>query len=215
MSSDSPRRIAVAVEGDGEVYAVPNLLLRLAQHLDLPLRFMQARRWPAINTDAGLCAATEHARRTPSCDGLLILHDDDDGCPKRTGPLTAARLKGRSLPFPAASVLLCPEYEVLFLPCLAQMAGRRLGGGVTQRPGLRVDVQWSGAWESKRGIKEWLAGHFVEGRRYKPTLDQLPLTQMIDLSTLLAADVPCVGTLERALRFLAAAGPGEVYPPPR
>ena len=63
-------------------------------------------------------------------------------------------------------------------------------------------------------MQEWLTKHFAQGKAYKPTLDQLPLTQMLDLATLRAANVPSFGTFERALHFLASAKPGEVYPPP-
>lgn len=36
----------------------------------------------------------------------------------------------------------------------------------------------------------------------------------LDLNTVRAANIPSFGTFERALRFLASANPGEVYPPP-
>ncbi len=36
---------------------------------------------------------------------------------------------------------------------------------------------------------------------------------MIDLDELAAAGVPCFGTLERSVAFLASASPGETYPP--
>jgi len=118
------------------------------------------------------------------------------------------------LPFPAAIVLFHPEYEVLFLPCLGQMAGKPLGTGAAARPGLRLGTQWDGPWESRRGIKEWLTNHFEPNRSYKPTLDQLPLTRLVDLPTLRRAGVPCFGTLERAITFLAEGRAGAVYPPP-
>lgn len=72
-------------------------------------------------------------------------------------------------------------------------------------------------WEAHRGVKEWLSRHFPRGVSYKPTLDQLPMTRMLDLDVVRAAGVPCFGTLERALGFLAAsidAGTRDVYPPP-
>ena len=53
-------------------------------------------------------------------------------------------------------------------------------------------------------MKEWLSRHFVGSRRYKPTVDQLPMTRMIDLEVLRRANVPCFATLERSLAFLAA-----------
>jgi hypothetical protein len=90
------------------------------------------------------------------------------------------------------------------------MAGRDLDG----RPGLRQGTRWDGAnWESRRGVKEWLTDHLPPGRTYKPTLDQLPLTRMIDIDMLHAASVPCFGTLQRALRFLDDNfGEAGVYP---
>lgn len=112
-------------------------------------------------------------------------------------------------------VLPYREFEAWFLPCLHLMAGKPLlGPGGIERPGLKVGTTFTGSVESIRGVKEWLSRHFAGGKAYKPTLDQLPLTQMLDLPTLRAAEVPSFGTMERALRFLGSAGPGEVYPPP-
>ncbi|HRI65516.1 MAG TPA: hypothetical protein PK156_14810 [Polyangium sp.] len=64
-------------------------------------------------------------------------------------------------------------------------------------------------------MKEWLTRHFPKGRSYKPTLDQLQLTRMLDFSVLRASRMPSFLTLENTLRFLNSAGPGEVYPPPK
>jgi len=88
------------------------------------------------------------------------------------------------------------------------MSGARPDG----RPSLRPGSAWSGPWEAKRGRKERLSAMMPEGQAYKPSVDQLAFTQLIDLDELAASDVPCFGTLERALVFLATAGPGEVYP---
>jgi len=101
---------------------------------------------------------------------------------------------------------------VLFLPCLDRMAGQLLDG----RPGLRAGTTWDRpAWEARRGIKEWLSSQFMGQRSYKPTVDQLAMTRFLDLQRLRKAGVPCFGTLERAVRFLATAGDGHagaVYP---
>jgi len=108
-----------------------------------------------------------------------------------------AGVKALGLRFPVAVVLPYREFETWFLPCVAQLAGRSLPGpGGIERPGLAEGASYTGNFE------------------YKPTLDQLPLTQLLDLATLRAANVPSFGTFERALRFLAVANPGEVYPPP-
>ncbi len=142
----------------------------------------------------------------------MILRDEDDACPKDLAPETAEKIGGLGLPFPAAYVLLHPEYEVLFLPCLSQMTGRFPDG----RSGLRTSAEWDrDSWEARRGIKEWLSGHYPSGRVYKPTLDQLPLTRKLDFDVLRQANVPSFGSLERAIRFLRMhwGEPGMVYPP--
>lgn len=59
---------------------------------------------------------------------------------------------------------------------------------------------------SEEGVKEWLSRHFPRNRRYKPTLDQLPMTRMLNFDRLRRAEVPCFGTLERAVTFLDRAG---------
>src|SRR6185369_11348109 len=132
----------------------------------------------------------------------------DDACPKHKAPSMAQWLRDLQLPFPSAVVLLNPEYEVLFLPCIERMAGKPLRSGPVVRPGLQPGTRWEGAWESRRGIKEWLSAQFPPNRSYKPTLDQLPLTRLIDFDVLRNADLPCFGTLERALSSLAEGSAG-------
>ena len=153
----------------------------------------------------------EFVRAKPDVRALLILRDEDDSCPKHRGPEMAAWLRDLGLPFPSAVVLLHPEYEVVFLPCIDLMAGKLLDG----RPGLDARTVWDGAsWEVRRGVKEWLSRHFPRNRRYKPTLDQLPMTRMLDFDRVRHAEVPCFGTLERAVTFLnRSRDPGDVYPP--
>ncbi len=146
---------------------------------------------------------------------LLILRDEDDACPRERGPEMSSWARDLAPPFAVAVVLLHREYEVLFLPCLDRMAGQPIKGTDGQeRPGLLPDTRYDGDWEKKRDVKGWLSAHFPEGRSYKPTLDQLPLTRLIDIPALRAANVPCFGTLERALAFLATSfGAEGVYPP--
>lgn len=86
--------------------------------------------------------------------------------------------------------------------------------------------QWSGSrWavdecsvqrrspKAKRDAKGEISRHMPEGRVYKPTVDQLALTRLLDFRLLRASALPCFGTLERALRFLSGAHEGDVYPP--
>jgi hypothetical protein len=202
----------VLVEGQGEVSAVHNLVSRMSQDMGLSVVWVPPVRWCNIHQTRGLQKGLEFIRRKPDAGALLFLRDEDDACPKEKGPEMAKAISSLCPPCPTAVVLLHPEYEVLFLPCLPRMAGQSLDG----RPGLRPDVEWDApSWEDRRGVKEWLSKRLPLGRSYKPTLDQLPLTRMIDFGLLRDAAVPCFGTLERALAFLDRNfGGAGVYPSP-
>jgi uncharacterized protein DUF4276 len=203
------------VEGHGELGAVDNLISRLSEDLGLRRVWAPASRWPNLSQLHEIQRGCNVIRAKGDAEALLILRDEDDKCPKELAPSLAEAVRKLILPFPTAIVLFHREYEVLFLPCLDRMAGKTLGTGAAARPGLRPGTQWEGSWESRRGIKEWLSDHFPPNRSYKPTLDQLPLTRLIDFDVLRNADLPCFGTLERALGFLAEGGAGEVYPQPK
>jgi hypothetical protein len=205
----------ILVEGHGELRAVDNLISRLSEDLGLRRVWSPAIRWKNLHLARGVEDGANFIRTKPDTEALLILRDEDDKCPKELAPAIAEWVRGLRLPFPSAVVLLRPEYEVLFLPCLDRMAGKQLGTGASARPGLRSGTRWKGSWESRRGIKEWLSDHFPPNRIYKPTLDQLSLTRLIDFNTLRDADLPCFGTLERALNFLAGGLAGRVYPEPK
>lgn len=206
----------ILVEGKGEVGAVDNLITRLWHEAGCWQRWAPALRWVNIHIARGIEKGISYVRAQGDAGALLILRDEDDACPKQRGPEIAAMAQALAAPFPVAVVLFHREYEVLFLPCLEQMAGRAIrGADEQQRPGILAGTRYTGDWESKRGVKEWLTEHMPPGRSYKPTVDQLPLTRMIDIPTLRSANVPCFGTLERALAFLSENfGGSGTYPPP-
>lgn len=190
-------------EGQYDGAAVENLLRRAGD--DLGLRVDSWRdpipsgRWTSRESVLDLA---EKARRRPGVGGLLLTRDADDDCPRTTGPEAAAWLREVRLPFPAAVVLFKPEFEVLFLPGLpASVRGAR-----AQRD-----------WEANRDCKAIVSRPMLPARRYKPSTDQLRLTRALDLGRLRAAGVPCYGTFENAIRFLASnwgtAGAGRAYPP--
>ncbi len=194
----------ILVEGHGEVEAVQNLIVRLSVELGFTLPWTLPRRWVNLHqwearVTGGVKAGAELIRTKSDAAALLILRDEDDGCPRELAPRTAHDLRALNLPFPVAYVLLHPEYEVLFLPCLAAMGFPK----------------WDrDSWEARRGIKEWLSAQLPRGRSYKPTVDQLPMTRRINLRKLRLAGVPCFGSLERGLLFLQnnLGGEGKVYP---
>jgi len=195
----------ILVEGHGEVEAAQNLIVRLSYENSLYQPWTTPRRWKNLHQweskySGGIRAGVELMRGRPDVGALLILRDEDDQCPKDLAPTIARQLRQLSLPFPVAYVLLHPEYEVLFLPCLEVCLGFPPWDGET--------------WESRRGIKEWLSRQLPRGRAYKPTVDQLRMTQKLDLQRIREANVPSFGSLERAIRFLAEhwGQGGLVYP---
>lgn len=201
----------VLVEGHGEVEAVGNLINRVSRAGGFDTPWSPPIRWKNIHLARGLEKGVELIRSKRDAGALLFLRDLDEGCPKEKGPELARLLTTLTPPCPTAIVLLHPEYEVLFLPCLSAMAGRE----IDNRPGIQSGASWDAEnWEARRGVKEWLSQQFPRGRSYKPTLDQLPMTRMIELETLEKAGVPCFGTLKRAVCFLAQNfGGSGVYPP--
>lgn len=194
----------ILVEGHGEVKAAHNLIIRLSHEIDLHLPWRVPRRWPNLHLweapgTGGIKAGAEFARAKSDIGALLILRDEDDACPRELAPQMGKQLRTLNLPFPVVYVLLHPEYEILFLPCLDRMG---------------IPPWDKGSWEARRGIKEWLSAQLPKGRAYKPTVNQLAMTRQIELQILREANVPCFGSLERALIFLRnnLNAIGSVYP---
>lgn len=205
------RRGYVLVEGHGETRAIENLVNRLWRDLSLPAtNWRVAHRCNSLYRKADLQKRCEAIRLMREVDALLVTRDEDDACPRETAPAQAEWIRELQLPFPAALLLFHREYEALFLPCIEQMAGRELSPG---RPGLLATARWEGDYESLRGVKGWLTRNMPPGVAYKPALDQLAMTRMVDFEVLRGSGLPCFGTLERALQFLASES-GGVYPPP-
>lgn len=137
--------------------------------------------------------------------------------PASTAPKCAAVLASLDLPFPVAIVLACREYETLFLASLDSIAGRELPApGGYSRPGIRSGEAFLGVLERKRDVKGALTAMMPPAVSYKPSVDQLPMTQMVDFDVVRTRGLSWFGTLERALRFLGqhrARSGSFVYPP--
>lgn len=209
--------IYVVVEGHGEESAVLNLLTRLAADLGLDLgHFARPIRANSILRESTVERYAQLVRGKRDAKGLLVLCDDEDGCPKDDAPRLAQILRKQALPFPAAIVLAYREYESLFLPCISHLAGKPLPGPGGDRAGIRPGVGYDGDFEAKRGVKEWLTKQMPPGRAYKPSVDQLPLTRMVDFSVVRESGLPWFGSLERATQFLSKHRDqaGAVYPSP-
>lgn len=206
----------VIVEGHGESDAVINLLSRLTQERELGFpRSWRAIRQPGIDRDASLRRCAELVRAKSDVEALLVIHDDEDGCPRMDGPSKAKVLADLQLPFPSAVVLAYPEFESLFLPCIREMAGKMFDApGGLKRPGLVETATFEGDFEAKRDVKGLLSERMTPGTVYKPSVDQLPLTRLVRFETVREKGLAWFGTLERALAFLSSqrGEPGVGYP---
>lgn len=214
-------RAYLVVEGHGDGQAALNVVMRLAEESKYPwIAWAGPIRGLNLHMERGVQKAAELVRRKGDAIALMILRDEDDGCPKSLAPRAASWLRSARLPFRSALVLAHREFEALFLPCAKRMAGQKLVGpaGIS-RPGLNRGAKFSGDPQSIRGVKEWLSNQMSEGRSYKPTLDQLPMARMVDFGTIRASEppLPWFGTLERAVAFLYSqekSSNGDlVYPP--
>jgi hypothetical protein len=204
------------VEGHGELDAARLLIGRLWRDLALPdiywekpIRAARGSLHHRITVER-MCELLRSQRR---CDAALILRDADNNedCPATNGPLTASWIAALNLPFPTAVVLARREFEAWFLPCMKSMTGKKIRDGLQ----LQTTPTWTGDPEEVRGAKAELTRNlFPKNKPYKESVDQAALVQMVDFSLLRSANVRSFGTLERALKFLAAPNDSNVYPPP-
>jgi hypothetical protein len=211
-------RSYIICEGHGEQSgALQNLVVRLWQELGLaPISWARTIRGVGIAGKKGLSKYCELVRAKPDAAALLIVRDEDDRCPKDVAPSQAAWLRELGLQFPVALVLAHREYESLFLASIESLRGRDLSAvnGLT-RPGIQLTAEFSDDPQDVRDAKGWISRHMPPERRYKPTVDQLPLTQLVDFELVRASGLPWFGTLQRALQHLSDnLGAASLYPPP-
>jgi hypothetical protein len=171
------KTIVAIVEGHGEVEALRTLLEKLIDYerygpVDIP-RPMRAPGSAGAGRD--LTRLLEAARSKKPCDGVLVLLDADEKCPKDWAPGLTEQARNLALPFPVVIVCAKCEYETWFLASLETIAGQEgtdIPAGVTY-PHLK-NV------EERRGAKEWLSGQMPGERSYRETRHQSRMTQYLD-----------------------------------
>ena len=173
----SQMQIAVIVEGDGEVEAVPVLIRRFAELAGWPGR-VEVRtviRQPAsklLKPDELERHVELAARKLGGPGGIFVLLDCEDACPADLGPKLLARVRSARPDLPVSLVLAHREFEAWFLGSAESLAGRRkLPAGLQSHP----------APETVRGCKEWLTEKMPRGTGYEEINDQPALTRQFDL----------------------------------
>jgi hypothetical protein len=171
------------VEGHGEVTAVPILIRRVVAHY-APEAYVDVGR-PIRVSRSGLVQSNGiertvelAARQTQAADGILILLDADDDCPREMAEALLTRAKAKRPDRAIAVVVANREYEAWFLAAAPSLRGKR---------GLADDMEPPPDAEAIRDAKGWLARHAGQGFSYKPTIDQPALTNEFSLEQAYAA----------------------------
>lgn len=169
--------IASVVEGHGETRALPALIQRIARAerpdqqvvTPTPSRMSRSRLAAAGELERHVALA---AGQVVERGGVLVLFDADDDCPLEIVPALLARAQAVRPGVSVGLVLAMREYESWFLASAASIAGRA---------GLSTALAAPADSELVRGAKEWLTARMAVGRSYRPTVDQLDLTRLLDL----------------------------------
>lgn len=173
--------IVPVVEGDGEIEAVPLLLRRVLAERCSRHDLDVARPKSAHGRDTLLRDFERYLRYaagTSGCCAVLVLLDADNDCAKKRALGLAKKTRGLGLSIPVAIVCAKRQYETWFVASLDTIKGRTLKG----RQGISSSAQFAGSAEDLKGAKGWLTSNMPRGRAYKETMDQVPLTEYIDLN---------------------------------
>lgn len=151
------------------------------------------------------------AGKRPRARAILLLQDGDDTrfegapfCPGVAARTLADRTRaiGGGVTFSIGCVIACREFESWLIAGIESMAGRTLPDG---RAGVRSGTvsPASDLEDAPRDAKSWLNRRMDAG--YKPTRDQAPLTEMVDLTFIAARRMRSFLRLERTLCQLVGA----------
>jgi hypothetical protein len=176
--------LAFFVEGQGDEEAVPILIRRIAQQIDCGLRVSIPYQ---IRTSKGhllkekeLLRLLEGARRfLSSGDGVLIVMDADDDCPKKIKESLLSWAAEHHNDLKVAVVVAKREFEAWFV-----------AGAESLKAGLGLHPEA----EDMDDPKAWVGKH-VLGAYYTPTADQATLARGLDLDM-----ASCVQSFSKLMR---------------
>lgn len=170
-----PANIIPIVEGHGEVAAVPLLLRRIADALEVydvqvgtPVR---CQRHKLVKKAGELERAVELAVRKGGINGrVLLLIDAEDDCPAELGPALLARAKAARADILIGVVLAKREFEAWFLGSLESLRAEY---------GIAPDVRLHRDPEDIPGAKEHLRD--LLGVPYSEVIDQPAIAARFDM----------------------------------
>jgi hypothetical protein len=166
--------IQPVVEGFGEVPSVPIAIRQLAFAMGVydvrvgrPIRRPRSK----LVQIEGLTASVELARIQTGVQGILVIFDADDDCPREIAPGLQACATAAANPLPCSLVLANKEFETLFVAGIASLLDRR---GIVDATPCDVDP------DGIRDAKGWIETRMAPSRKYSEVTDQPALTAMVD-----------------------------------
>ncbi len=214
------KSIVLCVEGDGEVEAMPLLIKKVLAAkgfsntvcVDSVPPFRVGGFFGLVpNGFEKWRKKVKAAMLRKHAGGVLLLLDGDvltekqsrTSCPIKAARqlVQAASIVGAGTQFPLAVVFACQEFESWFISAFSHLAGKRLPDGRQIRttaidPPLNPEV-------APKDAKDWLSRHIDCG--YRPTRDQLALTQLLTVDALRSGGCRSFLRLESAVDQLAMA----------
>ena len=172
-------QIIPVVEGDGDTFAVPNLISSILRNVkDRSLivgKPKNAHGATNLKKSNGIESFVKYAWMEPNCAGVLVILDSDDDCPVQLAESLALRIRTIGCRKPTVIVAAAKEYESWFLASCGTLTGIE-HRGVTLLPKKLV---FTGDPDSKRGAKEWINKQLPRNTCYKETVHQLLFTRKI------------------------------------
>lgn len=202
------------VEGHGELGSANKLVQKIIAHDEHEnIYFSPAQRMPGVHKDDVLKKIVDICRLDANTEGILIIRDDEDNCPRELAPEKARFLRTLSPPWPIAYCIMYREFETLFVAYADEFKGKTISHLIKGEIRFSETLQKPENPETIRGAKEWISRAMVGNRAYKPTVDQLSLTSALNVSTLIGKNLPCVQTLRNCISHLVKnKNQSQVYP---
>ncbi|MBV8116575.1 MAG: DUF4276 family protein [Candidatus Eremiobacteraeota bacterium] len=168
------KRVSSIVEGHGEERAVPALIHRVAAalgketpHVLPPIRVRIGR---FLNDETEFGEKLDLAANQTLGDGaVVVLFDNEDGCPAVDAPKLLHKMRNRRADVPITLVQAFREYETWFLYSLESL--QPLLPNWT--PATTVNTM-------RRDAKGQIA-HLM-GEKYEPVIHQVQLTRLLDIA---------------------------------
>lgn len=171
--------IVPLVEGDGDVAALPEMLVRILQEKYNRYDILVAQGKTQVinargrqNLEKKLDKFLRHAQNKPGCGAILVLVDTDADCPVTLAKQLLQRCHQIGTKYPVQIVCARRSYESWFLASLDTVKGLH---------GIPATATLSGDPETILNPKQWLSDQMPSGQAYKETTHQASLSRSIDL----------------------------------